>query len=43
MRKAVAQLIEVLNRRTESSRFDSQWCHWLNPAGRTMALGAFSL
>jgi len=35
MRKAVAQLIDALRRRTEFSRFDSWRCHWLNPAGRT--------
>jgi hypothetical protein len=36
---AVAQLVEALRYKPEGRGFDSRWSHWLNPSGRTMALG----
>ena len=35
----VAQLFEVQRRKPDGRGLDSQWCHWLNPSGRSMALG----
>jgi hypothetical protein len=37
---AVAQLVEALRYKPEGRGFDSRWCHWHNPFGRTMALGS---
>jgi hypothetical protein len=37
---AVAQLVEALRYKPEGRGFDSRWCHWNNPFGRTMALGS---
>jgi len=43
MKHAVVQLVEALRYKLEGRGFDSQWCnwnfYWLNPSGRTMALG----
>jgi hypothetical protein len=39
MGHAVAQLVEALRYKPEDRDFDSGWCHWYNPSGRTMALG----
>jgi hypothetical protein len=40
---SVAQLVQALRYEPEGRGFDSRWCigifHWLNPSGRTMALG----
>ena len=37
---AVAQLVEALRYKPEGRGFDSRWCHWNNPSGRTMTLGS---
>jgi hypothetical protein len=37
---AVAQLVEALRYKPEGRGFDSRWCHWRNPSGRTMDLGS---
>jgi hypothetical protein len=37
---AMAQLVEALRYKPEGRGFDSQWCHWHNPCGRTLALGS---
>jgi len=39
MGHAVAQLVEAVRHKPEGRGFDSQWCHWNNPSGHTMALG----
>jgi hypothetical protein len=39
----LAQLVEALRYKPEGRRFDSRWCHWHNPVGRTMALGSTQL
>ena len=36
----MAHLVEVLSYKPEGRGFDFQWCHWLNPSGRIMALGS---
>jgi hypothetical protein len=36
---AMAQLVEALHHKPEGRGFDSRWCHWHKPFGRTMALG----
>ena len=35
----VAQLVEASRYKPEVRGFDSRWCHWHNPSGRTVALG----
>jgi len=40
---AVAQLVEAQPYKPEGGGFDSRWCHWRNPSGRTMALGLTQL
>jgi hypothetical protein len=37
---AVAQFVEALRYKAEDRGFDSQWCHWHNSFGRTVALGS---
>jgi len=37
-RHAVTQLLEALCYKPEGRGFDSRWCHWHNPSGRTIAL-----
>ena len=36
---AVAQLVKALRYKPEGCGFESRWCHWYNPSGRTVALG----
>jgi hypothetical protein len=33
---AVAQLVEALRNKSAGREFDSRWCQWHNPVGRTM-------
>ena len=36
---AMAHSVEALHSKLEGRGFDSQWCHWHNPSGHTVALG----
>jgi hypothetical protein len=36
---AVARLVKALRYYSEGRRFNSGWCHWQDPSGRTMVLG----
>jgi hypothetical protein len=38
--RAAVQLVEALHNMPEGRGFDSRWGHFLNPSGRTMALGS---
>ena len=36
---AVAQLVEALRNKPEGRWFDSRWCQWHNPSGRSYGPG----
>ena len=40
MGHAVAKLVEAHRYKSEGPGFDSWWCHWHNPSGRTVAQGS---
>ena len=39
----MAQLVGALLYKPEGRGFDSRWCNWLIPSGRTMVLGSTRL
>ena len=40
MGHALAQLVEAMRYKSEGRGFDSRWCQWHNPSGRTVVLGS---